>query len=176
MSKNNQSTLTGAAGEHYILFRLLRLGWIAALAPEGAPNHDIIVTDLNGERFCAIQVKTSRGLGKDEGWHMREKHEKLVSPTLFYCFVKLKEESKFEIQVFIIPSKIIAEVLRETHHIWLNTPGQKGQKHNDTKMRRLLPDYSTTLKLNPSQREKYGAGWMDKYHENWKILGLPKLN
>lgn len=176
MPKTNQSTLTGAAGEHYILFCLLRLGWIAALAPEGSPNHDIIVTELNGEKFCAIQVKTSRGLGRDEGWHMSEKHEKLTSTTLFYCFVKIQEGDGHEPQVFIIPSKIVAETLKDTHSIWLKSPGRNGQKHKDTKMRRLLPDYSATLKLNQDQLKKYGAGWMDKYCENWKILGLPKVN
>ncbi len=39
------SSLTGASGEHYVMFRLLSMGYIAGIAPEGAPNADIIVTD-----------------------------------------------------------------------------------------------------------------------------------
>ena len=38
------STLVGAAGEYYVLSQLLRRGWIAAPAPDGAPNMDILVT------------------------------------------------------------------------------------------------------------------------------------
>ena len=37
---------------------LLRRGYIAALAPEGVPNIDILVTDVKGARLCSIQVKT----------------------------------------------------------------------------------------------------------------------
>jgi hypothetical protein len=36
--------LTGVAGEHYVLFELLRKGYIAALAPTGVPDADIVVT------------------------------------------------------------------------------------------------------------------------------------
>jgi hypothetical protein len=39
---------------------LLRRGLIAAKAPEGVPNFDIVITDINGERLAAIQVKTPR--------------------------------------------------------------------------------------------------------------------
>jgi hypothetical protein len=49
---------TGVAGEHYVTYRLLRRGLIAALAPTGVPNADIIVTDDIGDKVCAVQVKT----------------------------------------------------------------------------------------------------------------------
>ena len=39
------TTLTGAAGEHFVMSELLRRGFIAALAPAGVPNCDIVVTD-----------------------------------------------------------------------------------------------------------------------------------
>ncbi|WP_198147589.1 hypothetical protein [Sphingobium chungbukense] len=81
------SSLLGAAGEHFIMSALLRHGFIAALAPVGVPMCDIVVTDDIGERLCAIQVKTRRAIGSDGGWHMSDKHEKIVSPTLFYAFV-----------------------------------------------------------------------------------------
>ena len=37
--------IVGSAGEHFVLCQLLRRGWIATKAPEGAPNMDILVTD-----------------------------------------------------------------------------------------------------------------------------------
>jgi hypothetical protein len=48
----SQTSLTGVAGEHYILYALLREGYIAALAPTGVPNADILVTDMEGSRVC----------------------------------------------------------------------------------------------------------------------------
>lgn len=69
------STVLGAAGEHYVMSLLLRHGFIAALAPVGVPNTDIVVTDDIGDRLCAIQVKTRVDKDSDGGWHMSEKHD-----------------------------------------------------------------------------------------------------
>ena len=76
--------LLGAAGEHYVMCQFLRRGLIAALAPVGVPNADLIVTDDIGEKLCAIQVKTRVDKGSDGGWHMSKKHEDIVSENLLY--------------------------------------------------------------------------------------------
>lgn len=169
---SSQTTLTGAAGEQYVLYRLLRREWIASLAPKGVPNADIIVTDIEGNRQCAIQVKTRRDIGSDKGWHMRKKHEDILSPTLYYCFVDLGKTETDNPTVFIIPSAIVASVLKASHQLWLDTPGKKGQAHNNTDMRRLLPDYARRKQLQPGILQKFGPGWMEEYRENWDILRL----
>jgi hypothetical protein len=168
----SQSTLTGAAGEQFVLFQLLRRGWIAALAPKGVPNADIIVTDIDGNRQCSIQVKTRRDIGSDKGWHMRKKHEDIISKTLFYAFVDIGKAENDHPVVFIIPSAVVAGTLKESHQMWLDSPGKNGVKHNDTDMRRLLPDYVRRKQVQPALAQKFGPGWMDKYRENWEILKL----
>src|SRR5664279_1348824 len=65
-----QSTLVAAAGEYYVLARLSLLGKIAAQAPRGVPNADIVVSSVKGDRLCAVQVKSRQGKGGDGGWHM----------------------------------------------------------------------------------------------------------
>ncbi len=80
------TVIVGAAGEYHVLSQLLRRGWIAALAPDGAPNMDILVTDEANTRLCAIQVKTRRDLGHNQSWIMKKKHEELVADDLFYIF------------------------------------------------------------------------------------------
>jgi hypothetical protein len=82
--RSELTSLTGVAGEHYVLFELLRKGYIAALAPTGVPDADIVVTNRKGSRLCSIQVKTRRGIGHDKGWHMQEKHEKELGERYFY--------------------------------------------------------------------------------------------
>lgn len=170
MTKTDQSTLKGAAGEHYIMFRLLQQGFIAGLAPQGAPHADIIVSNVDGSKSVAIQVKTKMHSGADGGWYMRSKHEDIQAKNIFYCFVDLADIS--QPAVYIISSNIVAKTLKETHAIWLSTPGARGQKHNDSKMRRLLPDCSKEIKNNQVIANKYGPGWMEKYKENWNLLGL----
>lgn len=169
---SSESTLTGAAGEQYVLYQLLRRGWVAALAPKGVPGVDIIVTDKEGNRQCAIQVKTRRDTGSDKGWHMRKKHETIVSKTLYYCFVDIGKTESDIPTIFIIPSEIVASILKDSHQLWLKTPGKNGSRHNDTDMRRLLPDYARRRQLQPTLMQKFGPGWMEKYKENWDILRL----
>ncbi len=168
----NKTALTGAAGEHYIIFRLLELGHIAGLAPQGASNLDLIVTDIEGKRQVAIQVKTRLRKGSDNGWHMKVKHEKLIEKNLYYCFIDLPNEIDKVPVVYIISSKAVAEVISTAHKIWLSLPGKKGKPHKDTDMRRFLPDYSKTLKTDHPFIKEHSEGWLDEYKENWDILGL----
>ncbi len=170
--KTMPSPLTGPAGEHYLLYRLLQKNYVAGLAPENAPNSDIIATNVAGTKAAAIQVKTRRPIGSDAGWHMKEKHESITGERIFYCFVDLKTDESQSPDVYIIPSGTVASVLKETHKIWLKQPGKRGQAHNPTDMRRLLPDYSSVLKLTADQDNKFGKGWINKYKENWSILGF----
>jgi hypothetical protein len=160
----SQSTLLGAAGEYYVMCQLLRRGLIAALAPVGVPNADIIVSDEIGDRVCAIQVKTRRDIGSDGGWHMKQKHEDIKSPLLFYCFVDFGKTQEDQPKSWLIPSKIVADVLKKSHQTWLNMPGKKGQKRNDGNMRRFKPDYSNLNLKN------YSFGWLDQYSESWDVL------
>ena len=160
------TSLTGAAGEHFVMSELLRRGMIAALAPAGVPNCDIVVTNELGDRLCAVQVKTRRGKGADRGWHMSKKHEALTSPTLFYCFVDFAIGTNQSPFTYVVPASAVAQVLAESNQAWLDAPGAKGQAHNDSDFRRFLPDYSHLAMAN------YGNGWLESYREAWDLLQL----
>jgi hypothetical protein len=171
----SQSTLLGAAGEHYVLCQLLRRGYIAALAPLGVPNADILITDIDGQRLVAIQVKTRRNIGVDKGWHMKPKHERLISDSLFHCFVNFGDGFDDRTQTHVVPSRVVAEALRNSHQHWLKTPGVKGQAPKDSQVRRFLPDYTRVF---GDDHPLYGPNWIDKYLEAWASLGelLKSLN
>lgn len=160
----SESTLLGAAGEHYVMCQLLRRGFIAALAPAGVPNCDIVVTDDIGDRLCAVQVKARRDLGSDGGWHMGQKHEKLVSPTLFYAFVDFGKQADDLVRCYVVPSGIVAETLKAGHQHWLQQPGAKGQQRNDSSFRRFLPCYAKDGYLARTK------GWLDPYLNNWDLM------
>jgi hypothetical protein len=167
---SSQSSLVGASGEHYVLCQLLRRNWVAALAPVGVPNTDIIITDIEGNRQYAIQVKSRRNIGSTKGWHMGRKHEDIISDTLVYCFVDMGDSHSDAPVTYVIPSKVVATVIREAHAIWLKTPGKTGKKHNDSDMRRLQYDYSQTIPLTTEQQLTMGPGWIDQYKEKWDLL------
>ena len=165
----SQSSLLGAAGEHYVMAELLRRDYIAALAPQGVPNADIVVTDVEGSRLCSIQVKTRRDIGSDGGWHMKEKHERIRGDRLFYCFVNFGKTFDAQPKVHVLPSSLVADVLTQSHQKWLATPGKNGQPHQDSPMRRLLPDYT---RIFGRANNPYPLGWLDSYRDAWPLLKL----
>lgn len=158
------TSLTGAAGEHFVMSELLRRNMIAALAPAGVPNCDIVVTDNIGARLCAIQVKTRLGKGADRGWHMRKKHEELTSSSLFYCFVDFGVGETELPVTYVVPAPVVASTLAECHKAWLAKPGARGQAHNDNDLRRFLPSYAH-LEIG-----KYEDGWLTPYRGAWHLL------
>lgn len=158
------STLLGAAAEHYVMCQLLRQGKIAALAPAGVPDADIIVSDRVGSALAATQVKARREIGSDGGWHMKAKHETIVRDSLFYCFVDFGTGLTDTPRCRIMPSATVAEALTKSYRKWFSTPGRGGKTRNDHDMRRLLPDYSR------DDLEGYSAEWMDRYREAWHLV------
>ena len=140
---------------------------------------DILVTDENNNKLCAIQVKTRRDIGTDKGWHMKPKHETMIADDLFYVFVDVGKQPSDPTASYIIPSKAVAGCIRLCHQVWLDTPGKGGRPHKDSKVRRLLPDYSH---INPITEDgqkivdRFRAGWLEPYREHWSILGLPEAN
>ena len=165
----NDTSILGAAGEYFVMSELLRRGFIAALAPQGVPNVDVVVTDTAGQRLCSIQVKSRRDIGSDGGWHMGQKHENHLADNLYFCFVDFGKTPDAVPVVYVVPAKIVAELLRLSHQQWLNSPGKRGQARNDTKMRRFLPDYS---KIFGDIEKSYRLGWLDQYKSAWDLLKL----
>lgn len=177
-TKKVSSTILGAAGEHYVLAELLRRGVIAAKAPEGAPNMDVVTTDLEGNKLLAIQVKTRRDYkGGDKGWHMKAKHERLTAERMFYVFVDVGHSPEQHPAFYVVPSQVVADACRISHKIWKETPGVTGNPHNDSDMRRLLPEYKRNdrMRLSPSQEKfmnEHSLGWLERYRSAWHLLGL----
>jgi hypothetical protein len=158
-----ENNLIGAAGEHLVLSRLLSRGILAAQAPFNAFKADILINPSDGGRPLLIQVKTRLSYEKKvRHWLLDEKNEGQVDSNFYYCFVDLGQE---ESSIYVVPSKKVAAILVEGHKRFLSTPGKRGQKRNDSSMRKLKLDYSNEpLKAAKGQ-------WLDKYLEKWELLG-----
>ena len=171
------SVILGAAGEHFVMAELLRRGLIAAKAPEGVPNFDIVITDVAGIRLAAIQVKTRRDIGRDKGWHMKAKHDALCAERMFYVFVDVGNDEDSPVSYFVVPSRVVADCCRISHEIWEQTPSAKGKPHKKSELRRFLPKYprNIRMRLTPDQEafmESHGDGWLEKYRNAWGLIVL----
>jgi hypothetical protein len=166
------TTLAGAAGEHFVMGELLRRGVIAALAPAGAPNMDILITDISGHKLAAIQVKTRRKCGSDDGWHMSKKHESIIDPAIFYVFVDLAADIPV---YYIVPSEVVATVVKTQHEIWLRKPSKSGKLKATTEMRRFSGTYDARRWSGISADdeifvESHLQGWLDQYRGAWENI------
>lgn len=156
------STILGAAAEHFVMCQLLRQDMIAALAPAGVPNADIIVSDRVGSKLAAIQVKGRRDLGQG-GWPMKAKHEGLDERGLIYCFVDFGKTLFDRPQCWIVPSAVVADVLTRSHRTWLARPGRAGQAHKENDLRRFTRAYGPDDIGKPH-------GWLDEFYEAWHLI------
>ena len=154
----------GPAGEHYVLFRLFRLGLMAALAPPGSPTIDILILSTDGSTVTAsLQVKT-RTFGRDKGWHMSVKHESIAEDRLFYAFVDLEPDAPV---TYIVPSSTAAAAVAKSHQVWLGIPARDGSAHKDHKMRRIQPAYPWPVPGFPD-------GWLLEWAERWDLISGPQ--
>lgn len=142
--------LCGVSGEYFVAAELSRLGFIASITLKNTKGVDVLATNEDASKSVAIQVKTNQGSRK--AWVLHKKAEEYFGDNLFYIFVNLKDKISHP-DFYIVPSKVVADHIREGHAKWLKTPGKKGQPHNDSTMRMFSDEH-------------------DKYLGKWDILGL----
>jgi hypothetical protein len=144
-----------AAGEHYVLYLLYRQGIDAALLPPRTPIGDIVLFDRAGGIGGMVQVKTSRR-GRS-GWVMGAKNEVENSPALWYALVDMEEPLPSAPSVYLVPSKVVSDRLRQDHTAFLARGGK------DNPVRKLKP-----------------GDWLMPYREAWASLpgygGSPRLS
>ena len=133
MAKEKSSR--GNASQFFIAGELCRRGYSAVVTLGNTPNTDILCSNIEGTKFVHIQVKT-------------------FVPGSGTCSVGLKSE------YYIIPSKIMAKNIKESHRIWLSSLGKKGQEHRDNPIRAVAIPPKKSLN-----------GWnISKYKNRWDII------
>lgn len=136
---NGGNISTGNAGEYFVAGELERHGFTVAVPMSNVKDFDILA--INRETYVqyAIQVKTTGH--KKKKWVLNKKCEELVGQNIIYFFVALNEIDTPEYH--IVPSKDVAEIVKNSYQMWLESPGKSGQKHNDTNIRNFT-DYEDT--------------------------------
>jgi hypothetical protein len=138
----------GNSGEYFVAGELERRGFTVAVPMSNTPAFDILVIRRDNNHQYALQVKTTST--RKLSWSLKDKNELINEQNVFYVFVHLNNLEQPD--YYIVPSYIVAETITNDHKKWLETPGRKGQKHNDNKMR------------------KFNLEVDNEYKDNWDLL------
>lgn len=142
--------LCGVAGEYFVAAELTRRGYIASITLRNTRGIDILASNEMASRQVGLQVKSHQGNSRE--WILNRKAEDYFADNLYYAFVNLKTD-KDRPDFFLVPSKDVAQTVKEEHAFWLAELGKHGQLHNDSDIRKF--------------RDPHG-----RYLEAWHLLGL----
>jgi len=141
--------LTGVAGEYFVGAELSRRGYVASMTLRNTRGIDILASNEDNTKSIGIQVKTSQGRVKK--WVFNAKVEQNVATNL--CFVLVCLNGLDVPQYHIVPRADVVACISADHLRWINTPGRKGQLHNENRIRKF-------------------ADLNDKYLGRWELLEL----
>lgn len=168
---NLDSNSVSLAGEFAVLSQLALRGDDANMTLGRTKSVDILVSRPRTKKMFQLEVKTnfqntrnkpstSKVFGKSvSGWIMNKRHERIISPNLFYCFVNIGKNTNL-FKFYIVPSRLVAKYVKEEHAHWLKEKRKEGKKVKDSEMR----IFRIGLK---GEKYKVKTPTADKYENNW---------
>ncbi|MBI3448142.1 MAG: hypothetical protein HY049_04385 [Acidobacteria bacterium] len=163
------------AGEFAVLSQLVLRGYDASLTMGHTKEIDILVFHPATRTRYEVEVKTnlerrnrpteSRLYGQIvTAWQMNEKHERIQTPSLFYCFVHINwkrgDPSPDAFRFFMVPSKVVAQYVRDEHQYWLDA--DSAHKLQPRRLFRIGLPNQRKLGLPSPSAEKYENNWQFK--------------
>lgn len=103
----SKGQFTGMTGLFLVAAELSRRELIASPTSRNAQGADLLVTDAEGKRTFAVQVKTNASTF--DFWLLNAHAEKLKSDSLVYALVNLRKDRT---EYFLVPSRIVARRMR----------------------------------------------------------------
>lgn len=129
MSKKEiSSNNIGISGEFYIAHILAKKGFKVNVSLGRTEGFDLFVQNPLGTNIT-ISVKSTLS-SKKKNILMNEKAETFIGEYLYYAFVRLNAPDGVP-DFWIVPSKVVAEVIKESHLIWLKETTKNGEPHKD---------------------------------------------
>lgn len=150
----------GNASQFFIAGELCRRGYSAVVTLGNTPNTDILCSNIQGTKFVLIQVKTF--IPGSRTCSVGMKAEKDFGKNFFWVLGGIpKPNTEKSFEYYIIPASVMANNVKTSHQIWLKSPGVKGQKHRDNKVRTVcLPPYKSS----------YSKFNIKKYLNKWDLI------
>jgi len=128
----------GIAGEFYIAHMLAKHGFKVNVSLGRTEGFDLFVQNPQG-KLLTVSVKTTY-LKVNKFLWINKKAETLIKESLFYAFVRLNMPDNVP-EFWIVPSTIVAPVIKKSYEIYLKTPKRDGSAHKDIPQREfyLIP-------------------------------------
>jgi len=130
--KKISSNNIGISGEFYIAHILAKNNFKVNVSLGRTEGFDLFVQNPHGMNLV-VSVKTTYS-DKSKFILMNEKADTLSDESLFYAFVRLNAPDGVP-EFWIVPSMVVAPVIKESYKIWLETPARNSSAHNETSMR-----------------------------------------
>jgi hypothetical protein len=124
------------------------------------PNTDILCSNVEGNRFVHVQVKTF--VPGKKTCQVGAKAEKDFGESFFWVLSGVPDaDGPDDFTYYIVPTKDMATNVKETHKLWSEAPGKNGQARNaDTTVR--------TVNLPPALCTN---GWdLTPYKNRWELI------
>ena len=128
ISKND----VGIAGEFYIAHVLAKHGFKVNVSLGRTEGFDLFVQNPQGKNLT-VSVKSTY-LKVNKFLWINKKAETLINESLFYAFVRLNAPDGVP-EFWIVPSTIVAPVIKDSYEIYLKTPKRDGSAHKDISQR-----------------------------------------
>lgn len=153
--------LRGFSSQFFVAGELSRRGVVAVVTNGNCPNTDILCSNVEGDRFVHVQVKTFVP-GRRPTCHVGPKAERDFGESFFWVLSGIPlpgDDQAFA--YYVVPAKDMAANVGASHQVWLDTPGKKGQAHSaENKMR--------VVRLPPG---KCLNGWdLAGYRNRWDLI------
>jgi hypothetical protein len=151
----------GASSQFFVAGELCRRGLVAVLTLGNCPNTDVLVSNKAGTRFAHVQVKTYRP-GRDKTVSVGTKAERDYGPAFFWVLAGIPEiESSSGWEYYIVPSTEFSKIVLADHQLWMDTPGKKGQAHNENSVRAVAV---------PPAKMPYSVHSIEIYRGRWDLI------
>jgi hypothetical protein len=163
MEREIPSAFAGNAGEFFVLAELTRRGWTAALTARNNRAYDILAK--REDEFAAIRVKTKTSAFTLFQWNAKPNGDIFLEMTQegdFCVLVDIPEEASQSPSYYVVPTPIIDKWLKDDFHMWVTTPGVKGQARDAENKRRLFYVDDDATKLGHGYQQKlapYKGAW-----------------
>lgn len=160
ISKQNM----GNAGEFYIAYLLSSMNYVVMITLGRNEGYDLVALNPSGKSY-RISVKTRKPKTK-KSFPLRDKDGIFKGNDFYYAFVRLNNFED-EPDYWIVPSRVVSEVVKNSHESYLKEPNKEGGKHQDSKIRTFWVANSRYYPENWGEEIK-------KYYKNWDLLNLPE--
>lgn len=154
-----EKSTRGNASQFFVAGELCRRGFSAVITMGNTPNTDILCSNIEGTRFVHIQVKTF--IPGNRTCSVGLKAERDYGESFFWVLGGIPEpDSNSKFVYYIIPSSVMAREVSKSHRLWRETPGKRGQEHNENKVRAVtLPPYTSI------------TGWdISGFKDRWDLI------